>query len=106
LKPVENPWNKRISKNPATEDNKGYRRLHTKHTSDPTIITGTRPTVSASLPLKGREHIAVIVKREMINPLYSAPPKLVRYAGKSGISMLKLAKKRSELIQSSQNCVL
>lgn len=48
--------------------------------------------------------MAVTVNREMISPLYCGPPRLVRYSGNSGISMLKLAKKSSELTQSSQNC--
>jgi len=42
------------------------------------------------------------VNNEMINPLYSAPPSWVRYSGSSGIIILKLAKKRSELRQISQ----
>jgi len=70
---------------------------------EPAMITGTRPILSASFPLKGRDSIAVTVNSEMISPLYSAPPRLVRYSGNSGISMLKLAKKSSELIQSIQN---
>ncbi len=75
-----------------------------KHTIDPAIITGTRPILSASLPLNGREIIAVTVNSEMINPLYSAPPSDVRYEGSSGTIMLKLPKKSSELRQTSQNC--
>jgi hypothetical protein len=100
---VENPWNRRNNSRPATDESSGYNKLHTKQTSDPTIITGTLPTVSASFPLKGREHIAVMVNKDIIYPLYCAPPKLVRYPGRSGISMLKLAKKSSELMQRSQN---
>jgi hypothetical protein len=69
-------------------------------------MTGTLPIVSASLPLNGREHIAVTVNNEIIKPLYAGPPKLVRYAGKSGMSILKLAKKSNELRQRSQNWVL
>jgi len=68
------------------------------------MITGTRPILSVSLPLNGRDNMAVNVKREMISPLYSAPPRLVRYEGNSGISILKLAKNNNELVQSSQNC--
>jgi hypothetical protein len=44
-----------------------------------------------------------MVNKDIINPLYCAPPKLVRYPGRSGISMLKLAKKSNELMQRSQN---
>ena len=91
LKPVENPCTKRSIKNAATDDSNGYIKLHATQTMEPTIMTGTLPTVSASLPLNGRENIAVRVNNAMMNPLYSAPPKLVRYAGSSGINMLKLA---------------
>jgi hypothetical protein len=42
----------------------------------------------------------------MIAPLYSAPPMLERYAGSSGISMLKLDEKRNELRPNNQNCVV
>jgi hypothetical protein len=75
-----------------------------KQNSVPITITGMRPTLSAIFPLKGREINAVMVNNEMINPLCSAPPKLVRYDGNLGIIILKLAKKRTELKQSSQNC--
>jgi hypothetical protein len=78
-------------------------RLLKKQTIEPTIITGTLPTLSAIFPLKGRDTMAVTVNKEMINPLYSGPPKLVKYAGSSGMSMLKLAKNKSELAQSTQN---
>jgi hypothetical protein len=44
-----------------------------------------------------------MVNNEIINPLNSAPPKPVRYAGILGIIMLKLAKNNRELRQSSQN---
>ena len=33
------------------------------------MITGLRPNLSASLPLNGRESIAVRVNKEMISPL-------------------------------------
>lgn len=42
----------------------------------------------------------------MIAPLYSAPPIFERYAGSSGISMLKLEEKRNELRPNNQNCVV
>ncbi len=64
-------------------------------------ITGIRPMVSVSLPLNGRDRPAVNVKSAIINPLYSAPPNAVIYAGNSGISMLKLAEKRKELRHSN-----
>jgi hypothetical protein len=70
---------------------------------EPTMIIGILPILSASFPLKGRDNMAVTVNNPMINPLYSAPPKEVRYAGIEGITMLKLPKKRSELMQSNQN---
>jgi hypothetical protein len=44
-----------------------------------------------------------MVNSEIINPLNSAPPKPVRYAGILGMIILKLAKNSSELRQSSQN---
>lgn len=44
----------------------------------PTIITGILPILSANFPLKGLESPAERVKREIINPLYSSPPKEVR----------------------------
>lgn len=69
------------------------------------MMTGFLPMRSASLPLKGRDIMAVNVKREMIRPLYSAPPKEVRKNGSSGIIMLKLPKKSNELEQRSQNWV-
>ena len=75
-----------------------------KHTRDPTAITGIRPTVSVSLPLKGLDSPAVSVNKAMINPLYSAPPNAVKYAGNSGISILKLAENKNELKQTSPNC--
>ncbi len=106
LKPVEKPCASRSSKKPDTDDNNGYNRLQTKQTKDPTIITGTRPTVSANFPLNGREAMAVRVNNEIMKPLYCPPPMLVRYAGRSGMSMLKLAKKSNELMQRSQNWVL
>src|SRR5690606_3648139 len=76
----------------------------TRQTAEPAIITGTRPSLSAIFPLKGLEKSAVRAKREMISPLYSSPPRDVRYAGNSGMIMLKLAKKKNELAQISQNC--
>jgi hypothetical protein len=60
--------------------------------------------VSASFPLNGRDSIAVSVNSEMISPLYCAPPSAVRYAGNSGMSMLKLAKNNKALTHSNQNC--
>jgi hypothetical protein len=47
--------------------------------------------------------MAVRVKREMINPLYSPPPKEVRNSGSSGRIMLKLPKKKYELRHNNQN---
>lgn len=70
------------------------------------MMTGFLPMRSASLPLKGREIMAVSVKSEMINPLYSAPPSEVRKNGSSGMIMLKLAKNRRELAHKSQNWAL
>ena len=70
------------------------------------MITGLRPSRSASLPLKGRESMAVTVNKEMINPLYSAPPNFVKNSGNSGMIMLKLAKNSNALTQRSQNCEL
>lgn len=87
---------------PKTVVSQGYIMLQTKHTSEPTMITGLRPIRSASFPLNGREINAVTVNNAMINPLYSAPPNDVRNDGSSGTIMLKLAKKSSELVQSSQ----
>ncbi len=92
-----------MNKKPATEVNTGYKNPQRKHTAEPKTITGTRPYLSASLPLKGLDIIAVNVKSEMISPLYSAPPRLVRYEGSSGTIMLKLAKNSNELKQSNQN---
>jgi hypothetical protein len=59
--------------------------------------------LSVSLPLKGREIPAVTAKSPMISPLYGAPPMLPKYAGNSGISMLKLEENKNELPQSSAN---
>ncbi len=91
------------NKNPATEDKTGYNKLMNTHTDVPMTITGILPTLSAIFPLKGLEIMAVIVNNEMINPLYSAPPRLVRYAGNFGMIILKLAKKSTELKHKSQN---
>jgi hypothetical protein len=44
----------------------------------PKAMIGTRPTVSVSRPLKGRDRPAVRVKSATIKPLYSPPPRLVR----------------------------
>lgn len=88
---------------PNTVVSHGYIMLQTKHTREPTMMTGLRPIRSASFPLKGREINAVTVNNAIINPLYSAPPKEVRNDGSSGTIILKLAKKSSELVQSSQN---
>jgi hypothetical protein len=60
---------------------------------------------SDNFPLKGRDIMAVMVNNEIISPLYSGPPRFVRYPGNSGISILKLAKNNNELMQRSQNCV-
>lgn len=81
----------------------GYNMLHTTHTREPKIITGTLPTVSVNLPLKGLEIPAIKVKRAMIHPLYSAPPMAVKYAGNSGIIILKLAEKSKLLKHSRAN---
>jgi len=59
--------------------------------------------VSVNFPLNGLEIPAVNVNNAMINPLYSAPPSVVRYAGRSGMSMLKLAENSKELKQSKPN---
>lgn len=77
--------------------------LQTKHTRDPAMMTGFRPILSANLPLNGREMSAVTVNKAMISPLCSPPPNEDRNDGSSGTIMLKLAKKSSELMQSSQN---
>jgi hypothetical protein len=69
----------------------------------PIIITGFRPSISVSFPLKGREIMAVSVNNEMISPLKSFPPKLVKYSGNSGTIMLKLAKNKMVLTHKSQN---
>jgi hypothetical protein len=69
----------------------------------PIIITGFLPSMSVSFPLNGREAMAVMVNNEMIKPLYSAPPSLVQNSGSSGMSILKLAKKRMVLTHKSQN---
>jgi len=81
----------------------GYNILMITQTDVPITITGILPTLSAIFPLKGREIMAVIVNNEIISPLYSAPPKPVRYAGNFGMIMLKLAKNNSELKHRSQN---
>ena len=73
-----------------------------KQTTDPATITGILPMRSASLPLNGRDNIAVTVKSEMIKPLYSPPPIDVRYEGSSGTIMLKLPKNKKELRHISQ----
>ena len=67
------------------------------------MITGFLPILSASFPLNGLDTSAVTVKSEMISPLYSGPPSEERKSGNSGTIILKLAKKRSELAQRSQN---
>ena len=82
---------------------RGYRKPQAKQTREPTAITGTRPIVSVSLPLKGRERPAVTVNNPMMYPLYAPPPKLLRYEGSSGSSILKLEEKRKELVQSKIN---
>src|SRR5690606_38071011 len=106
LKPVENPCISRSSKKPATEDKTGYKKPHTKQTIDPTAIIGTRPILSVSRPLKGLEIPAVRVNKAMISPLYSEPPIDERYAGSSGIIILKLAENSNELIHSNMNCIV
>ena len=60
--------------------------------------------VSASLPLKGRDAIAVNVKAEMISPFHSPPPSAAKNAGSLGMIMLKLPKNNKELKQINQNC--
>lgn len=97
---------KRSNKNPETEVSTGYNKLHTTQTSDPKIITGTRPTVSVNLPLKGLDIPAINVKSAMMSPLYSAPPSLVRYPGNSGIIMVKLAANKKLLAHNNANCKL
>jgi len=79
-------------------------KLQIIQTKAPKKITGMRPILSASLPLNGLEISAVTVNNAMINPLSSGAPSSDKYAGKTGIIMLKLAKKRSELRQSNQKC--
>lgn len=73
------------------------------HTNAPKKITGIRPILSDNFPLKGREISAVTVKREMMRPFSSGAPNSDRYDGNTGIIILKLAKKSSELKQSNQN---
>jgi hypothetical protein len=102
VKPVEKPWISRSSKNPATVVKMGYTRLQTRHTAEPTNITGRRPSLSASLPLKGRDNKAVTVNNEIIRPLCSPPPSDVKYEGSSGTIILKLPKKSRELKHISQ----
>ena len=104
LNPVEKPCINLKNKKPETVVNMGYKNPQTKQTKEPTAITGTRPILSVNFPLKGLEIPAVKVKRAIINPLYSPPPILLRYAGSSGSSMLKLAEKRKELRQTKANC--
>ena len=101
-RPVENPWRSRSNINPATVVSTGYNMLQIKHTTPPTIITGFRPIMSVNFPLKGREAIAVSVNNEIINPLYCSPPNRVKNSGSSGMSILKLAKKRMVLTHKSQ----
>ncbi len=48
------------------------------HANVPIYITGSRPMVSVSLPLKGRDTPAVMVNSAIISPLCSAPPMPVR----------------------------
>jgi len=106
LNPVEKPWTKRRRKNPATLLRIGYKKPQMTQTVDPMAITGTRPHLSVNLPLNGLEIPAVSVKRAMIRPLWAAPPKEDRKLGNSGMIMLKLAENRSELKQSSPNCIV
>src|SRR5690606_24641775 len=79
-------------------------KLQIIQTKAPKKITGIRPILSASFPLKGREINAVTVNKAMINPFNSGAPSSDRYAGRTGMIMLKLAKNRSELRQSNQKC--
>lgn len=78
LKPVEKPCTRRRSMKAVILPNTGYKNPTKKHTKAPNIITGILPIVSASLPLNGRDKPAVIVKTDMISPLYSPPPKFSR----------------------------
>jgi hypothetical protein len=63
-------------------------------------MTGIRPILSASLPLKGLDSPADRVNRAIIHPLKDSPPMELRYAGSSGMIMLKLEKNRKLLKQS------
>lgn len=104
LNPVEKPWSSLKNRNPETEPSIGYIKPHTKQTTEPIAITGILPNVSVSRPLNGLEIPAVSVKSAIIRPLYCAPPMLLKYAGSSGISILKLAEKSRELRQTRPNC--
>ena len=65
------------------------------------IRINSRGITEAGIKLLGEN--LELVKREMIKPLYSAPPSSVKCRGSSGMIMLKLAKNKKELKQSSQN---
>ncbi len=78
LKPVEKPCTNLKNKKPETVVKTGYKIPHTKQTIEPTAIIGTRPTLSVNFPLKGLEIPAVKVNNAIINPLYSAPPMLLK----------------------------
>jgi hypothetical protein len=103
VNPVENPWKNLSHRKALTVATIGYIKEQTRHTTDPRIITGTLPMVSASLPLKGLDNIAVSVNRETINPLYSPPPIRSSMAGSSGMTILKEPKKKKDPRHNSQN---
>jgi hypothetical protein len=71
-------------------------RVTTIATIIPMIMTFLRPIKSDSLPEKGLEIRAEIVKREIIKPFLSAPPNRVINVFNSGSMILKLIIKKSK----------
>ena len=74
-KPVENPCINRRNKKKATLPESGYIKVTIIQIIVPMYMVLFLPTVSAIFPEKGREIAAEIVKREIISPLYSFPPR-------------------------------
>ena len=104
VKPVLMPCIKRKPKNMDTKCTQGYIKPQMSVAIAPIIITGLRPILSVSTPLKGLEINAIKEKTGITNPFRSGLPKSERCLLNSGTGRLKLQKNISEPRLMSQNC--